>query len=78
MGFQDVQILRSTLNYGNGEELTHEMQERCREVASELRSIGDSLEAACSQKTGINKCTRIIIGATLLGIATNIVLRYFA
>lgn len=78
MGFQDVQMLRSTLNYGNGQELTHEMQERCREVASELRSIGDTLEAGYSQKSGMQRITRIIIGATLLGIATNIVLRYFA
>lgn len=78
MGFQDVQVLRSTLNYGNGDELTQEMQERCREVASELRSIGDTLEAGYSRKSGMQRSIRIIIGATLLGIVTNIVLRYFA
>ena len=79
MGYQEVQKLHSTLSYGNvGENLTQEMQESCREVAAELRLIGDSLETTNFKTRGINSCTRIVIGVTLLGIVTNILLRNVA
>ena len=68
----------STLTYGNTE-LSREMQEKCREVASELRIIGDSLEIHHHKRIGlINDNKRIFIGATLLGIATNILIGYLS
>lgn len=75
MGYQEVQRLQVTRN-GNGAGLTHEMQARCQQVAAELRIIGDALEVSYSRDTAISSRERILIGATLLGIATNIAMRY--
>lgn len=77
MGHQEEHVYHSTLNYGHNEGLTLEMQERCREVASELRFIADSLERSYCRRSGINWRVKMIVGAILLGIATNVVLRYF-
>lgn len=75
MGYQEVQRLQATRN-GNGAGLTHEMQARCHQVAAELRFIGDALEISYSRDTAISSRGRILIGATLLGIATNIAMRF--
>lgn len=75
MGYQEVNRLEATRNE-NGAGLTHEMQTRCQQVAAELRFIGDTLEVSYSKDTGISSRRRILIGATLLGIAANIVMRY--
>lgn len=78
MGYQEVEKIYTT-SHVNGEELTLEMQESCREVATELRFIGDTLQTNYQfQNSGTSRGTRIVIGATLLGVATNVVLRYFA
>lgn len=77
MGYQEAQILRTRINRGNGEELTHETQERCREVASQLRLIGDTLESSYLRNIGRNSGARLVVGVTLVAIATNIVLRHF-
>ena len=77
MGYQEAQILRTRINRGNGEELTHETQERCREVASQLRLIGDTLETSYIRNSDRNSGARLVVGVTLVAIATNIVLRHF-
>ena len=69
---------QSTLSNGCNEELSNEKQIECREVASELRIIGDSLERDYFNRRGLNDSKRILIGATLLGIATNIVIGYLS
>lgn len=78
MGFQEVQIPQNTGNE-NGAGLSHEMQARCQQVAAELRFIGDALERSYFQDTTISsRPKRLLIGAALLGIATNIAVHYFA
>lgn len=74
MGLQEVQRLQATSNQ-NG--LTHEMQARCQQVAAELRFMGDTLETSYSQGTTFSSRGKIFIGFTLLGIVTNIAMRYF-
>lgn len=75
MGYQDVQRLQATSNE-NGAGLTHEMQARCQQVAAEIRFIGDALEISCSRDTTKSSLVRILIGAALLGLSTNIAMRY--
>ena len=75
MGYQEVNRLEATTNE-NGAGLTQEMRARCQQVAAELRFIGDTLEVSHSRDTAISSRRRILIGATLLGIAANIAMRY--
>lgn len=76
MGYQDVQRLRATSNE-NGAGLTYEMQARCQQVAAEIGFIGDALEISCSRDTTTkSSLLRILIGAALLGLGTNIAMRF--
>ena len=75
MGYQGEQRLQATIDE-NGAGLTHEMQARCQQVAAELRFMGDALETSYSRENAISSGGRVLIGATLLGIATNIAVRY--
>ena len=74
MGSHELQKPR--MNCANNEEVLHEMYDECREVASELRMIGDLLEKDYHQRTGFNDSKRIMIGAAILGIATSIMIGY--
>jgi len=76
MGHQEVQTLQATSNE-NSAGLTREMQAKCQQVAAELRLMGDSLETSHFQRTAFSRRGNIVIGFTLLGIVTNIVMRYF-
>ena len=75
MGHIEVQTLSPRSAYDDEEPLTHEMHERCRYVAEELRLIGDSLETSYTERRSINRFARVAIGFTLLAISSNIVLR---
>lgn len=74
MGSHELQ--KPTMNCANNEEVPHEMYDEYREVASELRMIGDLLEKEYHQRTGFNDNKRIMIGAAILGIATSIMIDY--
>lgn len=76
MGSHELQKPR--MNCANNEEVLHEMYDECREVASELRMIGDLLEKDYHQRTGFNDSKRIMIGAAILGIATSIMIGYLS
>lgn len=78
MGYpEEVQRVQTTSSE-NGAGMTHEMQARCHQVAAELRFIGDALEMSYFRDTAISSRGKLLIGVTLLGIATNIAIRYFA
>ena len=78
MGHQEVQRLLATSNE-NGAGLSQEMQFKCQQVAAELRFMGDTLETSYCQGTqpAFSSRGKIFIGFTLLGIVTNIAMRYF-
>ena len=76
MDHQEVQRLQDTSNE-NGTGLTHEMQAKCQQVAAELRFMGDALETSYFRETAFSSRGKVVIGFTLLGIATNIAMRYF-
>lgn len=76
MDNQEVQRLQAISNE-NGSRLTHEMQAKCQQVAAELRLMGDTLETSYCQGTAFSSRGKIVIGFTLLGIVTNIAVRYF-
>lgn len=76
MGHQEVQRLQTTSSE-NGPGLTHEMRAKCQHVAAELRLMGDTLETSYCRGTDFTSRRKIVIGFTLLGIVTNIAVRYF-
>lgn len=77
MGHQEVQRLQATSNENGPGLLTQEMQAKCQQVAAELRFVGDTLETSYCQGTAFSSRGKIVIGFTLLGIVTNIAMRYF-
>jgi len=76
MDHREVQRLQATSNE-NGAVLTQEMQAKCQHVAAELRLMGDTLETSYCHGTALSSRGKIVIGFTLLGIVTSIVMRYF-
>lgn len=77
MGHQEVQRLQATSNENGPGLLTQEMQAKCQQVAAELRFVGDTLETSYCQGNAFSSRGKIVIGFTLLGIVTNIAMRYF-